>query len=153
VLQSLGGWPVIERDWSAPADLSVERLMGQLRLNYSEPVMIELYVGADDKNSSVNILQMDQLQYALPSRDYYLKESSANDRRAYHRYMTQVALLLGADPATAADELEKVVLFETQLVNVSLPEADRHDTSLVYRKMSLPELQQLVPEVQWQEYL
>ncbi|XP_016962687.1 neprilysin-1 [Drosophila biarmipes] len=153
VLESLGGWPVIERDWSAPAALSVERLMGLLRLNYSEPVMIELYVGADDKNSSVNILQMDQLQYALPSRDYYLKESSANDRRAYHRYMTQVALLLGADPATAADELEKVVLFETQLVNVSLPEADRHDTSLVYRKMSLPELQELVPEVQWQEYL
>ncbi|EDV47339.1 neprilysin-1 [Drosophila erecta] len=153
VLKSLGGWPVIERDWSPPADLSVERLMGQLRLKYSEPVMIELYVGADDKNSSVNILQMDQLQYALPSRDYYLKESSANDRRAYHRYMTQVALLLGANPATAAAELEKVVLFETQLVNVSLPEADRHDTSLVYRKMLLPELQDLVPEVQWQEYL
>ncbi|XP_017119291.1 neprilysin-1 [Drosophila elegans] len=153
VLQSLGGWPVIERDWRAPKDLSVERLMGLLRLNYSEPVMIELYVGADDKNSSVNILQMDQLQYALPSRDYYLKESSANDRRAYHRYMTQVSLLLGADPATAASELEQVVLFETQLVNVSLAEADRHDTSTVYRKMSLPELQRMVPEVQWQEYL
>ncbi|KAH8376294.1 neprilysin-2 [Drosophila serrata] len=153
VLRSLGGWPVIERDWRPPEDLSVERLMGQLRLNYSEPVMIELYVGADDKNSSVNILQMDQLQYALPSRDYYLKESSANDRRAYHRYMTQVSLLLGADPATAADELEQVVLFETQLVNVSLAEADRHDTSAVYRKTTLPELQQLVPEVQWTEYL
>lgn len=153
VLKSLGGWPVIERDWRPPEDLSVERVMGQLRLNYSEPVMIELYVGADDKNSSVNILQMDQLQYALPSRDYYLKESSANDRRAYHRYMTQVSLLLGADPATAAAELEQVVLFETQLVNVSLAEADRHDTSAVYRKMTLPELQALIPEVQWTEYL
>ncbi|EDV44465.1 uncharacterized protein Dana_GF20372 [Drosophila ananassae] len=153
VLKSLGGWPVIERDWRPPQDLSVERLMGLLRLNYSEPVMIELYVGADDKNSSVNILQMDQLQYALPSRDYYLKESSAGDRKAYHRYMTQVSLLLGADPATAAAELEEVVLFETQLVNVSLAEADRHDTSTVYRKLTLPELQDLVPEVQWAEYL
>ncbi|KAH8409250.1 hypothetical protein KR009_011232, partial [Drosophila setifemur] len=153
VLKSFGGWPVIERNWHPPADLSVERLMGLLRLNYSEPVMIELYVGADDKNSSVNILQMDQLQYALPSRDYYLKESSGGDRKAYHRYMTQVSLLLGADPATAADELEQVVLFETQLVNVSLAEADRHDTSAVYRKLTLPELQDLVPEVQWAEYL
>ncbi|KAH8273040.1 hypothetical protein KR018_002243, partial [Drosophila ironensis] len=153
VLKSLGGWPVIERNWRPPANLSVERLMGQLRLEYSEAVMIELYVGADDKNSSVNILQMDQLQYALPSRDYYLKESSAGDRRAYHRYMTQVSLLLGADPATAAAELERVVLFETQLVNVSLAEADRHDTSTVYRKLSLPELQKLVPELRWSEYL
>ncbi|EDW29684.1 GL14909 [Drosophila persimilis] len=153
VLKALGGWPVIEPNWQPPDDLSVEKLMGHLRLNYSEPVLIELYVGADDKNSSVNILQMDQLQYALPSRDYYLKESSANDRKAYHRYMTQVSVLLGANPTTAAAELEKVVLFETQLVNVSLAEADRHDTSAVYRKMTLPELQQLVPEVKWEEYL
>lgn len=32
--------------------------MGALRGDYSEPVMIELYVGADDKNSSINILQV-----------------------------------------------------------------------------------------------
>lgn len=127
--------------------------MGQLRLNYSESVMIELYVGADDKNSSVNVLQMDQLQYALPSRDYYLKASSANDRQAYHKYMTQISLLLGADPATAAAELQEVVHFETQLVNVSLAEADRHDTSVVYRKISLPELQELVPQLNWTTYL
>ncbi|EDW86306.2 uncharacterized protein Dwil_GK15832 [Drosophila willistoni] len=153
VLKQLGGWPVIERHWQPPANLSIEKLMGQLRLIYSESVLIELYVGADDKNSSVNILQMDQLQYALPSRDYYLKPSSANDRKAYHKYMTQISLLLGADPATAADELEKVVHFETQLVNVSLAEADRHDTSAVYRKMELPELQRLVPQLNWTEYL
>lgn len=144
---------MIERNWQPPHDLSVEKLMGQLRLNYSESVMIELYVGADDKNSSVNVLQMDQLQYALPSRDYYLKASSANDRQAYHKYMTQVSLLLGADPATAAAELQEVVHFETQLVNVSLAEADRHDTSIVYRKISLPELQELVPQLNWTTYL
>ncbi|EDW62314.1 neprilysin-1 [Drosophila virilis] len=153
VLRSLGGWPVIESNWQPPAELSVEQLMGKLRLNYSESVLIELYVGADDKNSSVNIIQMDQLQYALPSRDYYLKPSSVNDRQAYHKYMTQISLLLGANPATAAAELQQVVQFETQLVNVSLAEADRHDTSAVYRKLLLPELQQLVPELDWSVYL
>ncbi|KAH8415360.1 hypothetical protein KR222_005098, partial [Zaprionus bogoriensis] len=153
VLELLGGWPVIEPNWQPTDEMSVERLMGLLRLNYSESVMIELYVGADDKNSSVNILQMDQLQYALPSRDYYLKASSANDRQAYHKYMTQISLLLGADAATAAAELQEVVRFETQLVNVSLAEADRHDTSVVYRKISLPQLQQLVPQLNWTAYL
>jgi membrane metallo-endopeptidase-like protein 1 len=38
--------------------MSVEKLMGRLRGQYSEPVLIELYVGADDKNSSINILQV-----------------------------------------------------------------------------------------------
>lgn len=126
--------------------------MGVLRGNYSEPVLVELYVGADDKNSSVNVLQIDQLQLALPSRDYYLKASSENDLKAYHKYMTKVAILLGANPETAAKELDDVVQFEIRLVNASLPEADRHDTSAIYKKITLPELQREVPELNWAEY-
>lgn len=57
ILKSLGGWPVIESNWKIP-NVSVEKLMGRLRGEYSEPVLIELYVGADDKNSSMNILQV-----------------------------------------------------------------------------------------------
>lgn len=57
VLKSLGGWPVIEKNWKVPK-FSKEHLFGRLRGEYSEPVLIELYVGADDKNSSVNILQV-----------------------------------------------------------------------------------------------
>jgi neprilysin len=57
VLRNLGGWPVIEPNWKPP-NISIEKLMGRLRGEYSEPVLIELYVGADDKNSSINILQV-----------------------------------------------------------------------------------------------
>lgn len=35
----------------------------------------------------------------------------------------------------------------------SLPEADRHDTSAIYRKLTLRELQAVVPQVKWLEYL
>lgn len=119
VIKSLGGWPVIEEHWEPPA-FSIEYLFGKLRGEYSEPVLVELFVGADDKNSSVNILQLDQLVLALPSRDYYLKESSEGDLRAYHRYMTQVAVLLGANPETASKELQEVVKFEMKLANVRL---------------------------------
>lgn len=59
------------------------------------------------------------MQLALPSRDYYLKSSSEGDMEAYHRYMTNVAVLLGADKATASDDLKKVVEFERKLANVS----------------------------------
>lgn len=34
-----------------------------------------------------------------------------------------------------------------------MPEADRHDTSAIYRKLSLRELQREVPELNWTEYL
>lgn len=39
--------------------------------------------------------------------------------KAYHRYMTQSAVLLGANPEVAAAELEEVVKFEMKLANVS----------------------------------
>jgi hypothetical protein len=35
----------------------------------------------------------------------------------------------------------------------SLPEADRHDTSAIYRKLTLQELQTIVPQIKWLEYL
>jgi len=66
------------------------------------------------------LLQLDQLVLALPSRDYYLKTSSEGDLKAYHRYMTQTAILLGANAESAAKELEHVVMFEKKLANVSI---------------------------------
>lgn len=55
---------------------------------------------------------------ALPSRDYYLKSSSEGDLLAYHKYMTQTAILLGANAETASEELQDVVKFEMKLANV-----------------------------------
>ncbi|KAM7348788.1 M13 family metallopeptidase neprilysin 1 isoform 1-T5 [Cochliomyia hominivorax] len=152
VLKSLGGWPVIDPEWKAP-NMSIEELIGTLRGTYGEPVLVELYVGADDKNSSIHILQIDQFPLALPSRDYYLKSSSEHDLKAYHRYMTQTAILMGANPKTAAEELNDVLQLEVRLVNATLPEADRHDTSAIYRKINLKELQAEVPQLNWTLFL
>lgn len=34
----------------------------------------------------------------------------------------------------------------------SLPEQDRHDTSMIYKKMTLKELKSHVPQIKWLEY-
>jgi predicted metalloendopeptidase len=59
------------------------------------------------------------MQLALPSRDYYLKADSEGDMKAYHRYMTEVAKLLGANASRAAEELQEVIRFERELASVS----------------------------------
>ncbi|CAL7942059.1 unnamed protein product [Xylocopa violacea] len=152
-LELLGGWPaVVGSSWKAPP-YPVEVLLGRLRGEYNEGVFLEQWVGPDDKNSSANILQLDQMQLALPSRDYYLKKSSEAQLKAYHRYMTNVAVLLGANPQTAADEFDRVINLEKQLANSSIPEADRHDTSAIYRKLTLGELQREIPQLKWRAYL
>lgn len=65
------------------------------------------------------LFQLDQMQLALPSRDYYLKASSEGEMEAYHQYMTNVAVLLGANKTTASEELRHVVELEKMLANVS----------------------------------
>ncbi|XP_043270753.1 neprilysin-1-like [Venturia canescens] len=153
MLKKLGGWPAVEGAmWRSPV-FPVEVLLGRLRGEYNEGVLIEQWVGPDDKNSSVNILQLDQMQLALPSRDYYLKKTSEAELRAYHRYMTNVSVLLGANPQTASEEFDRVINLEKQLAEASLAEADRHDTSLIYRKLTLREIQEEVPQLNWQIYL
>jgi neprilysin len=99
------------------------------------------------------MLQLDQMQLGLPGRDYYLKRSSTRDLQAYHRYMTEVAVLLGADRSYASNETIKVIQFETLLANASIPEADRQDTGAIYSQMSLLELERTVPEINWRDYL
>ncbi|KAH7956781.1 hypothetical protein HPB52_012724 [Rhipicephalus sanguineus] len=153
VLRSLGGWPVTEPNWTAPP-WGVERLLGDLRGRFDQGVIVEQWVGPDDKNSSVNIIQIDQqLAFGLPSREYYLKESSEKDRRAYHRLMVEVAQLLGAEPRDAHLEMDRVLALETKLANISVPEADRHDTGSIYNKMTLRALSEMVPVFNWTEYL
>lgn len=56
---------------------------------------------------------------ALATRDYYLNENSTHELDAYHKYMTNLAILLGANVSSAGDELMKVLEFEKQLANVS----------------------------------
>ncbi|KAL3227886.1 hypothetical protein MRX96_003837 [Rhipicephalus microplus] len=153
VLRSLGGWPVTEPNWTAPP-WGVERLLGDLRGRFDQGVVVEQWVGPDDKNSSVNIIQIDQqLAFGLPSREYYLKESSEKDRRAYHRLMVEVAQLLGAEPRDAHVQMDHVLALETKLANISVPEADRHDTGSIYNKMTLRALSEMVPVFNWSEYL
>lgn len=60
-------------------------------------------------------VQFDQMLLGLPSRDYYLENTSV---KAYHNYMTNVAILLGANPRSAAEEFDRVIALEKQLANV-----------------------------------
>lgn len=134
-----GGWPILEKNWKKP-NQSLEEMLGKMHGELNEHFLVSVLVAPDDKNSSVNILvvrcslanqlgsnltvslnfsQVDQLILALPSREYYMKGSSKSDLMAYHSYMTKIAMILGADPATVADDMQEVLDFETQLANVN----------------------------------
>lgn len=58
VVHELGGWPVAEAgEWTEP-EWPLEHLLGLLRGDYNQGIVIEQWVGPDDKNSSTNVIQV-----------------------------------------------------------------------------------------------
>ncbi|KAK7026487.1 Membrane metallo-endopeptidase-like 1, partial [Halocaridina rubra] len=84
ILNGLGGWPVTQGNWTPP-EFSVETLIGRLRGELNQGILIDQWVGPDDKNSSVNVIQLDQMVLGLPSRDYFLRANSSI--RALNAYL------------------------------------------------------------------
>lgn len=71
---------------------------------------------------------------------------------AYHQYMTEVSHLLGANESHAASELWKIIEFEKELANISVPEVERIDTSAIYDKITISDLSKIVPQINWMLY-
>lgn len=56
LLEHLGGWPVLNNNWS-DADFDLIDLAAKLRL-YNNRILINQWVSSDDKDSSINVIQV-----------------------------------------------------------------------------------------------
>ncbi|RUS83741.1 hypothetical protein EGW08_008492, partial [Elysia chlorotica] len=138
-------------DWALPQDWSLDSRMEDLHL-LSIGVFFSVYVAEDAKNSSANILQVDQSGLGLPDRNYYLNKTISEDKvlSAYLTYMTDVFTLLGAPNKTIIrSKMEDVILFETELANITTPNEDRRDERKMYHKMTLANLTRNFPRIKW----
>lgn len=106
-IAQLGGWPVTfpHGEWTPPPSLEV--IIALVRKKYNAGILVDLWVGPDDRNSDLHVVQIDQPQLGLPSRDYFLQARSQRNLAAYHRYMTQVQ---GLPPNTLTKKKAKVII-------------------------------------------
>lgn len=56
----------------------------------------------------------------MPGRSYYLADRNDSMIKAYEQLGISIAVGLGADPTTAADDMKKIVDLEIELANVRL---------------------------------
>ncbi|MBQ2171278.1 MAG: M13 family metallopeptidase [Paludibacteraceae bacterium] len=111
-----------------------------------------MYVDADAMNSSMNILNEAQAGFALGEKEYYLDqdEHTRMIRAEYLKYITRLFNYFGF---TAAEQRARTVLrLETRLAEAALNNVELRDPQANYNKMSIPELQQLVPQINWTVY-
>ena len=111
-----------------------------------------MYVDADAMNSSMNIMNEYQAGFSLGEKEYYLDEDehTRSIREAYVAYIEKMFGLFGFDHAT--ERAQTVLRMETRLAKAAYSNVELRDPQRNYNKMSLDELQTLVPQVDWKVY-
>ncbi len=111
-----------------------------------------MYVDADAMNSTMNILNEYQGGFALGEKEYYFDtdEATTHIREEYQKHVARMFELFGY--ADAADRAATVLRLETRLAGAALNNVELRDPQANYNKMSIADLQNLVPQVDWNAY-
>jgi putative endopeptidase len=150
--ERLGAAPLkFEFDAIRAADKSgLARLMGS-SVGGLYPSAFGLGIDIDLKDPNAYALYLGQNGLGLPDRDYYLKDSFAEQREAYRAYAETLLGLSGwADPKGAS---QRIVALETALANASWTKVEQRDLTKQYNPVTLAELQALAPQFDWRAFL
>ena len=79
-LTRMGGWNMSgDAAKMHPDNWQFEEILTRLHNGYNRGGFFSWGVGADDRNSTCNVIQLDQGGLGLPTRDYYLNKSANAD--------------------------------------------------------------------------
>ena len=114
--------------------------------------IIGLSIGQDEKNSEMMMLHLSQSGLSLPNRDYYFNTDTRTKtiRNDYaQKHLPAVLKLSGLTEQEASGAAKKVFAIETALATSSRKLEDLRDPYHNYNKMSVSQLNQLTPGINW----
>ncbi|WP_304246981.1 M13 family metallopeptidase [Parabacteroides gordonii] len=113
-----------------------------------------LFVDADEKNSSMNIVQLYQAGIGMGDRDYYLldDEGTMKMRDAYKQFINRLFTLTGASPEQAEAAVNAVMKIETGIAEISFSREDLRDSQKNYNKIKLDEFKAKNNPIEWDVY-
>ncbi|NXF32543.1 NEP protein, partial [Nyctibius bracteatus] len=150
LLPQVSDWPVATSNWDSSYGTAwtAETAIAQLNSRYGKKVLINFFVGTDDKNSTAHIIHIDQPGLGLPSRDYYECTGAYKEAcSAYVDFMISVAKLIlqerniSFNEDEISEQMTRVMDLEKEIANATTKSEDRNDPLLLYNKMTLAQLQ------------
>lgn len=113
-----------------------------------------VYVDADAMNSSQYLVQTYQGGISLGERDYYLENDvhTSEIREKYRNHVSKMFLLNGFNEETSAKATQAVLNIETSLAKAAYDQVKLRDPHANYNKMTVEELQKLIPEINWNSF-
>lgn len=154
LLREIGGWGVTDESFSVK-DWTLQKTLKKLHNTFNMGGLFGWAVGEDDRNSSQHIIQIDQGGLTLPTRDNYINRTTQHEKilNAYLEYMTKIGILLGAkDENVTRKQMQEIIDFETRLAEITIPNEERRDEESLYNLMTLTQLQEDAPFINWREH-
>ncbi len=111
-------------------------------------------VGADFRDSSRTIINVDQGGTTLPDRDYYIKDDpkNAETRAAYVDYAASMFALAGEAKDASASRAKALLAFETKLATAQLDRVARRDPKNRDHRSTRTDLEALAPAFDFEAY-
>ena len=124
----------------------------QLQLKYAAQgygVACGTYFAADEKNVTMNILNVSQGGLTLGQKDYYLNNDAATIaiRDEYKKHIARMFSLYGFDEAQAKTKADIIFKTETALALISKSMTELRDPQANYNKMTLKEFKANYPNI------
>lgn len=159
LIKNIGSWSLtsdpVSGNWSE-SSWNFEATLAKIH-SYGVAPFFVLDVSPDDKNSSVNMIQIDQAGLSLPDFQSYVGNESDMFHGAYVRYFTDIVQLLGApdsDRAKTASLVERVWQLEKAIARAFLKPHERADVQAMYNLRTVAEIQELFgPKFDFSKYL
>jgi putative endopeptidase len=109
----------------------------------------------DYDDASKVVAQLDQGGLSLPNRDYYINtdEKSVETLKKYRAHLQKMFVLAGETEAQASDDAGTVITLETAMAKAQMDNVKRRDPKNVNNKMSLAQIRELAPSINWDAYL
>jgi putative endopeptidase len=132
-------------------------IMANMQLNGSNP-FLGIFGEPDPDNSSLNIAWIWQTGLGIGDRDYYLEESTKPIRDAYVVLMEKMFTLSGYAQMIGKQGKElqlaqDVLNLETEMAKIFMSKEDLRDPYKTSNSKTLPELQALIPNFSFENYL
>lgn len=152
LIEDLGASP-LEKGLAAIAEVSSKNdmlvTMGELN-HVGVQMPVGIYIDNDAMQSDQYISYLSQSGLGLPDRDWYLSEDDTTQqeaRIAYREYITKVMTLAGYERALQV--ADSVFMIENKIAEAHWDRVKNRQRELTYNKMTLAELEQLAPTIDW----
>ncbi|KAK6104828.1 Peptidase M13 family protein [Brugia pahangi] len=162
-LRQLAKWPLLDnnnnnnKNWNENL-FNLTNILASSRRYFGNEIFFQIYVYADAKNTTRNILYLDQgaLGLGRGSRDYYLNATMfAKHLNAYRKYQLDIIKLLLDDANITYNlsqliiDLSDIINFETKFAEILVPEDDRRNSTRLYNGKIISDLYTLFPKIDW----